>query len=117
MYVHSIVPGVHAFITTNPNFLIICGNMLVNGGNQLVSGSTWDLEAKSSTCLMANKHSLTINSASVQVSFMGGRPEIEFLSFKDADNQFLPQHTSFRVTLKGPMHRNNIFAWINIITK
>jgi hypothetical protein len=48
---------------------------------------------------------------------MGGRPEIEFPSFKDADNHFLPQHTSFRVTLKGPMHQNNILAWINFITK
>jgi hypothetical protein len=67
--------------------------------------------------LTANEHSLAINSASVQVSFMGGRPEIKFLSFKDANNHLLPQHTSLRVTLKCPMHWNNILAWINIIAK
>jgi hypothetical protein len=48
---------------------------------------------------------------------MSGRPEIEFLSFKDDNNHLLPQHTSLRMTLKCPMHRNNILARINIIAK
>jgi hypothetical protein len=94
VYVHSIVLGVHAIITTNPNSLIICGNMLANGGNQLVSSSTGPGGNGKVIHLMANEHSLAINSASVQVLFMGCRPEIE-----------------------NPMHQNNIRAWINIITK
>jgi hypothetical protein len=129
MYVQPIVPGVHAIITTNPNSLIICGNMLVNGGNQLVSSSTGSGGNGKVIHLTANKHSLAVNSALVQVSFMGvnsalvqvlfmgGRPEIKFLSLKDANNHLLPEHTSLRVTLKCPMHWNNILAWINIIAK
>jgi hypothetical protein len=117
MYVYSIVPGVHAIIATNPNSLIICGDMLVNGGDQLVSISTGSGGNGKVIHLTAYQHSLAINSASVQVSFMSGRPEIEFLSFKDANNHLLSQHTSLRMTLKCPMHRNNILAWINIIAK
>jgi hypothetical protein len=65
--------------------------MLVNGGTQLVSSSTGPGGNGNVIHLMANKHSLVINGALVQVLLMGGRPEIELLSFfKDANNHFLP---------------------------
>jgi hypothetical protein len=72
---------VHAIITTNPNSLIICGKMLVNGGNQLVSSSTGSVGNGKVIHLTANEHSLTINSASVQVSFISVNSALVQVSF------------------------------------
>jgi hypothetical protein len=76
MYVNSIEPGEHAIITMDHNSLIINSIVLVNGGNQLFSSIIGPGGNGKVTHLMANKHSLAINSALVQVPFMGGRPEL-----------------------------------------
>ena len=66
------------------------GSLFIDNGDDLVGGGgTIQCNGKIID-LVANQHEFTIDFPVIQVWLMGGRLEIQFITFKNTNNHFLP---------------------------